>query len=253
MGGGAEAGAGDGTGDVRRLIVALSFLTRLPVPRLEWREGDFAAAARLYPAAGIVIGAIVAAAGWVGALADPWLGAILALVAWTWVTGALHLDGLGDLADGLGAAHGDRARLLSVMADPHVGSFGVIAIVLQLIVKLVTLHLVLPLGWSALLLIPAAARIGPLWWARRVAPLKPDGLGAAIAGAVRPRDLIGWLLVLSGACVVAPVLLVALLVIALLGGWFARRVGGMSGDVHGAGIELVEAALLLALAIVQRS
>ncbi|SEK39673.1 cobalamin-5'-phosphate synthase [Sphingomonas palmae] len=237
---------------MRRLIVALSFLTRLPMPRLASRDGDFAAAVRMYPLVGLVVGAVVAAAAWSGALIDPWMGALAALLAWTWVTGALHLDGLGDLADGLGAAHGDRTRLLSVMADPHVGSFGVIAIVLQLAAKLVALHLIVPAGWTALLLIPAAARVGPLWWARAVPLLKNGGLGAAIAGAVRSRDLIGWGLLLLGGSVVAPVLLAAPVVLVLLGLMFTRRVGGMSGDVHGAGIELTETALLLMLVIAQR-
>lgn len=234
---------------MRRLIVALSFLTRLPVPRLGLRDGDFAAAVRLYPVAGLIVGLVVAVAGTAGALVDPWIGALAALLAWTWVTGALHLDGLGDLADGLGAAHGDRSRLLAVMADPHVGSFGVVAIVLQLAAKLVALHLIVSGGWLALMLVPAAARIGPLWWARLARSLKPDGLGAAITGAVRPRDLVGWTLMLVGTSVIAPALLVAPVIIALLGLFFERRVGGMTGDVHGAGIELTETALLLAFAV----
>lgn len=221
------------------------------MPRLEAGSDDFAAAVRLYPLVGIVIGALVAGAGWLGALADPWLGAVAALLAWVWITGALHLDGLGDLADGLGAAHGDRARLLAVMADPHVGSFGVVAIVLQLAVKLVALHLLLPGGWAVLVAIPAAARLGPLWWAARVPALKAGGLGAAIAGSVRGRDLAGWTLLLLGAGTILPVLLAAPLLLLVLGLWFGRRVGGMTGDVHGAGIELVEAGLLLLAAVVQ--
>ena len=234
---------------VRRLVVALGFLTRLPVPRIEADAADFVAGVRLYPIAGLVIGGLVAGAGWAGAQADPWLGAVAALVAWVWVTGALHLDGLGDLADGLGAAHGDRTRLLAVMADPHTGSFGVVAIVLQLAAKLVALHLLLPSGWMALVAIPAAARLGPLWWAWRLPSLKSTGLGAAISGAVRPRDLVGWGLLLAGGCAVVPILLAAPVLLLVLGAWFRNRVGGMTGDVHGAGIELVEAGLLLVAAL----
>ena len=85
---------------MKALIVALGFLTRLPMPRVEADEADFAQAIRLYPVAGLVIGVIVAGAGWLGALVDPWTGALAALVAWVWATGALHLDGLADLSDG---------------------------------------------------------------------------------------------------------------------------------------------------------
>lgn len=232
---------------VRSLIAALGFLTRLPMPR--GGGGEFAAAVRLYPVAGLAVGLVVAGAGWAGLLVEPSIGALAALVAWVWVTGALHLDGLGDVADGLGAAHGDRTRLLAVMADPHIGSFGVVAIVLQLLGKLVLLHAAPPTQWPALIAIPAAARLGPLVWARVLPPLRPGGLGASIAGAVRPRDLIGWLAVLAGAAVLVPALAVTPLLIAGVLWWFRRRLGGVTGDAHGAGIELVETGLLIAVVL----
>ncbi|PZU09849.1 adenosylcobinamide-GDP ribazoletransferase [Sphingomonas sp.] len=231
---------------MRRLIVAIGFLTRLPVPHVGMRDDDFAGAIRLYPLVGLLIGLAVAGATWLGGLIDPWLGALAGLLAWVAVTGALHLDGLGDVADGLGAAHGDRARLLAVMRDPHVGSFGVVAIGLQLLAKLVLLHLV---GWRAIVAIPAAARLGPLVWARWLAPLKAEGLGAAVAGAVRMRDVAGWAAILAGASVMLPWLLAGPLLIALFALWAKARIGGATGDVHGAGIELVEAGLLLACVI----
>ncbi|MEG3177137.1 adenosylcobinamide-GDP ribazoletransferase [Sphingomonas sp. RB3P16] len=231
---------------MKRLLVAFAFLTRLPLPRVSGDAADFAAAIRYYPIVGLVIGAIVAGAGWTGGLIDPWIGALAALLSWVAITGALHLDGLADLADGLGAAHRERARLLAVMADPHVGSFGVVAIVLQLLAKLVLLHAVGTLGWGLLVLVPFAARIGPLGWARWLPPLR-DGLGARVAAAVRARDLIGWALVLGGAAVVLHALVAAPLAIAAFGLWLRRRIGGITGDCHGAGIELVETALLLAI------
>ena len=81
------------------------------------------------------------------------------------------------------------------MADPHIGSFGVVALAMQLIAKLVLLH-GLPVGaWPMLALIPAAARVGPLVWARLLPPLRPGGLGAMVAKAIRPVDMIGWMLV----------------------------------------------------------
>lgn len=231
---------------MKRLIVAFGFLTRLPMPRVAADGADFAAAIRFYPIVGLAIGALVAASGWAGGLIDPWVGALAALVAWVAVTGALHLDGLGDLADGLGAAHRDRARLLAVMADPHIGSFGVVTIVLQLLAKLVLLHTLAGLAWWPLILVPFAARIGPLAWARWLPPLR-DGLGARVATAVRPRDLIGWALVLAAGATALPTLLAAPLLILAFGLWLRWRVGGVTGDCHGAGIELVETGLLLAI------
>lgn len=233
---------------MRALLLAIGFLTRLPVPRVLADAGDFARAIRYYPAAGLLVGAVVAAAGWAGSLLDPWTGALAALIAWAAVTGALHLDGLGDLADGLGAAHGDRTRLVAVMADPHVGSFGVVAIVLQLAAKLVLLHAVPPAGWWPVVAIPFAARIGPIAWARFVPPLKP-GLGADVAAAARRSDLGGWTTLLAGAAVFVPALLAAVPLILGWTIWLRRKLGGVSGDAHGAGIELVETGLLLALVV----
>lgn len=232
-------------------LLALGFLTRLPVPRVGGDRAAFAAAIRWYPIVGLVIGAIVVLAGATGCAIEPWTGALAALVAWVLVTGALHLDGLSDLADGIGAAHGDPRRLLAVMADPHVGSFGVVAIALQLVAKLVLLHALLAQGpaWP-LVAIPFAARLGPLIWARLLPPLG-EGLGATIARAVRARDLIGYALLLAGAAAVVPALLAAVPLIAGWAWWLQHRIGGVNGDAHGAGIELVETGLLLALAIVR--
>ncbi|WCM25542.1 adenosylcobinamide-GDP ribazoletransferase [Sphingomonas sp. QA11] len=236
---------------MKRLIVAFGFLTRLPMPQIATDGDDFAAAIRCYPLVGLVVGGLVALAGWAGGMIDPWLGALAALLVWVAVTGALHLDGLADLADACGAAHRDRERLLAVMADPHIGSFGVVAIVLQLLAKLVLLHGITGYGWGAVALIPFAARIGPLAWARWLPPLKA-GLGAVVAGAVRTRDLIGWALLLCGVVVFAPALAATPLLILGWGLWLKRRIGGVTGDCHGAGIELVETALLSVLVIAGR-
>lgn len=231
---------------MRSLWIALAFLTRLPVPRVDATADMFARSVHYYPAVGLAIGAIVAAAGWCGAWLHPWIGGLAALLAWVWVTGALHLDGLGDLADGLGAAHGDKTRLLAVMADPHIGSFGVVAIVLQILCKLVMLSLLLPTYWAAIILIPAVARLGPLFWARYLRPLRPGGLGAAMASAVRGSDLILGGVALLVTCFALPWLAIAPIILALIGFWFRWRTGGVTGDMHGAGIEIAESLLLFA-------
>lgn len=224
------------------LLLAVAFLTRLPIPRVTATPADLAAAIRYYPLVGAIIGVALTLAAAIG---DAWTGALAALVVWTAITGALHLDGLADVADGLGAAHGDRTRLIAVMADSHIGSFGTVTLVVQLLAKLVLLHAIVatdaPLWMLAA--IPAAARIAPLVWARLLPPLKP-GLGAQVAAAVRWRDIVGWTLLLAAACVALPWLTATAPLIAAFALWARRRLGGVSGDVHGAGIELVETGLL---------
>ena len=237
---------------MKGLVVALQFLTRLPTPRVTVSQQDFAAAMRWFPAAGAIVGAVVALAAWGGAQVDPWLGALAGLAAWVLVTGALHLDGLGDIADGLGAAHKGPDRLREVLADPHVGSFAVVAIGLQLAAKLVLLRMMIEGGqFAAIVAVPFAARIGPLVWSRLLPPLHP-GLAARFADAVQPIDLGIWTAMLLLAAVFVPGVLAAIPAILLWSGYLRRRLGGISGDGHGAGIELTETALLLALVVAAR-
>jgi len=234
---------------MKGFILALQFLTRLPAPRVTADAEDFARSMRWFPAVGLVIGALVAGAAWAGTRIDPWTGALAGLVAWVAVTGALHLDGLSDLADASGAAHKDRARFLAVMADPHVGSFGVVAIALQLIAKLVLLHGAIEAHlWPALILVPYAARIGPLVWTVWLPPLHA-GLAARFTAAIGIGHIAIWAVPLLALALLVPALSAAPVLIALWGLWLQRRLGGVSGDCHGAGIELVETGVLLAALI----
>jgi adenosylcobinamide-GDP ribazoletransferase len=234
---------------VKGFIIALQFLTRLPTPAIVVDDAAFARSMRWFPAVGLVIGALVAGAAWAGAIIDPWLGALAALTTWVGVTGALHLDGLSDIADASGATHKDRERLLAVLADPHVGSFGVVAIILQLLGKLVLLHVLVEAhAFTPLVLVPFAARVGPLVWTWWIVPLH-QGLAARFRPAVGPAELMIWAAALLAASWLYPALLATPLLV-LWWGWHIRRsIGGISGDGHGAGIELIETALLLALVV----
>lgn len=235
---------------MRGFFLALQFLTRIPVPvRLEYDAGALARSAVWFPAVGLLLGSLVAGAAWLGAQIDPWLGALLALGVWVWSTGGLHLDGLADLFDALGAAHRDRGRFLEVLADPHLGAFGALALMQQLIAKLVLLMLSIKLGagFWALVLIPAWARLGAMWWSQTLPPLKP-GLGERFVWKTSGWVSWGWLAgLVAMALWLAPVL-VAVPVLIL--GWrqfLSTRVGGMTGDCLGAGVEVTETLALLLL------
>jgi adenosylcobinamide-GDP ribazoletransferase len=232
---------------MRSLILAIQFLTRLPTPQVrDFQAADLARAAVWFPLVGLLVGALVAAALALGARIDPWLGALLGLLVWVGVTGALHLDGLADLADALGAAHSDHDKLLKVLADPHVGAFGVVALVLQLLTKLVLLMLLarLELFW-AVLLIPAWARFGTLIWAR-LPSIKP-GLGERFSWRCPAWVTALWGAALLSGCLLFPPLLAAPVLILAWRAYLLSRLGGMSGDALGAGVEWLESGLLLAM------
>jgi len=232
---------------VKGLIVAIQFLTRLPTPRLAVTGEEFARSMRWFPAVGLIVGVLIAAAARLGTAIDPWMGALLSSLIWVAVTGALHLDGLGDIADASGAAHKDRDKLLATLADPHIGSFGTVTIAIQLIAKVILAHSLVERGlFAALALVPFVARMGPLLWTCLL-PALHDGLGARFRGVVRPLDIAGWTMALLGAGWFVPALLTGPVLLLLWASWLKRRIGGLSGDGHGAGIEITESGLMLAV------
>lgn len=238
---------------LRRLILATQFLTRLPTPQVrDFQPRELARCAVYFPVVGALIGTLLALL-LLGFEHRPWLAAVLALLAWVWVTGALHLDGLGDVADAFGAAHRNPERFLEVLKDPHTGVFGVVAIVMQLLFKLVLLAELAgdPLSWG-ILLVPAWARWATLWWSRRLPPLQ-SGLAERFAWQLGMPTIWLWAAVLAALSLwLAPPLLLALPLAPLIGVYWRRRLGGISGDCLGASTEVMESLLLLMLVLLVR-
>jgi len=234
-----------------RLLAALAFLTRVPVRR-GFEASDVGRAALFFPLVGAAIGLLQLG---VYRVLKPHLPsliiAVLVVALSAWVTRGLHLDGLADFADGLGGGS-TREQVLRIMRDPAVGAFGVVALVLVLAVKIAAVD-ALPSA-EALVLAPALAR----WTAVPVGFFLPyaresrSGLGAAITGGMGRFELLGATalavsLSLLFALKLALFSWAAVLLVSLLVGAMARkRLGGMTGDVLGANVELAEASVLVA-------
>ncbi len=237
-------------------ILAMTFLTRLPMPKVvNFQPSDMAKAVVWFPLAGVVVGALVAAAWALGNLVHPLLAGLFGLLLWVWVTGALHLDGLSDLTDALGAAHASEERFFTVLSDPHVGSFGVVVLVLQLLMKWVLLTLLAYADMSAwwLVFVAAWARLGAAWWSLSLPSIKP-GLGETFAWQGKASQLwwgAGLLTVAS--LILSPLLLSALVPVVLWRVWLQWRLGGQTGDALGAGIELSESVTLLLFVLIIQS
>jgi adenosylcobinamide-GDP ribazoletransferase len=235
---------------LRGFRLAMQFLTRLPVPGVEdFSPHDLARSATWFPFVGLIVGAIVARVTFALDRHSAALASVVGVLAWVWLTGALHLDGLADLTDALGASHRDPDRFLAVLRDPHVGTFGVVSVVLVLMLKTATLAIFAANTLLALPLILAWARLGPLAWGRWLKPLK-SGHGEQFAWQISIGWIVAWTLLLLGASVaVAPVLCAAPLLIIAWGAWLQARLGGMTGDCLGAGVEVTETALLMLVAL----
>lgn len=234
------------------LLVALGFLTRVPVPTGVF---DDTRATRQSLAWYSTVGAIIGIVLWLLAqLLHAWpplLSAAVILLVWVGITGALHLDGLADSADAWVGGIGNRERTLEIMKDPRCGPAGVVALVAVLLLKFAALASAPPGGGIALLLAPVLARAA-LTLAFITTPYaRAQGLGSALRDAPRSACWLG----VAAAVVLAVFLglrglaaLVATAVLFIL--WrqaCMRRLGGFTGDTCGALAEIIEAAVCVAM------
>ncbi|MGQ9365574.1 adenosylcobinamide-GDP ribazoletransferase [Azospirillum sp. ST 5-10] len=238
------------------LALAVVFLTRLPL-RLRRTPGDDALGRAMgwFPLVGAAVGALGAAAYALAAAANlpPPVAALLALGTTVWVTGALHEDGLADVADGFGGGR-DRARKLEIMRDSRIGSYGALALLLVLGLRAAALAaLAAPAAVAAALVSAGACSRAVLpVLARTMPPARRDGLAATQGrppvGSAVLAVLLAALLALAGAGAAAPVVvLAAALAAAAVGGLASRQVGGYTGDVLGSAQQAAEVAGLLVL------
>lgn len=228
-----------------------AFLTRLPINAPHY---DLARACWAFPVAGLVVGA---AAGAVLVSAQhfgipPLAAALLALLASALLTGALHEDGLADMADGLGSS--DPGRRLEIMRDSHIGTFGVLALIFSVGLRIAALAAVAEMGFAALV---ACAVLS-----RGLLPAMMNGLDLAsdtglAASAGKPER--NPVLLSAGLAGIAAIAILgfstgvgALFVAALTVGGIAllakHLIGGYNGDTLGAAQQAAEIAVLLFLA-----
>jgi len=237
----------------RSAATAFGFLTRLPIRAGDVAERDLGRSVAFFPVAGLALGALLAAAGWLarGHVAAP-VQAVTLVALLAWLTGGLHLDGLADVFDGLSGGRGDRARTLAIMRDARIGAHGAAALCLLLFAKAAAIY---PLvgasdAW-AVIAFPVAARWAAVPLIAFFPYARPEGLGKAFHTSARPVHVAAATLLASPAALGmgsrAAVPVAAALGAALL---FAlvvhRRIGGLTGDAYGASIEVAEVAFLVA-------
>ncbi|WPJ94610.1 adenosylcobinamide-GDP ribazoletransferase [Coraliomargarita algicola] len=237
------------------LITALRLLSILPIPGRESRH--FIDGLPWYPAAGAVLGYLVCGVCLLAhAVAPDWGGllAVLGLAASIALTRGLHLDGVADCADGFWGGH-ERRRRLEIMKDSRIGAFGVIALVLVLLGEWTALERMVDV--DTIILIPVAfivSRFGIVLLAHCFEYPRAQGTGAAVVKGATRRHLwqafgVGLLLSLPAGVAAVPLWgagIAMTLAVGFLGKW---KIGGVSGDVLGAGCVLSEMTLLFAIVL----
>lgn len=251
------------------LLDAVAFLTRIPVPVSRSRVPDLARATVWFPLVGAVLGAVLLGLG--TALTGPLtvlVAAVLVVVLELVVTGALHLDGLADVTDGLGGR--DRGTRLRIMKDSATGVYGAAAVVLCLVLEVAQLVALLDGATAAVpptWLLPGlpawagVALVGATAWSLSRAAMLPvalalpyaraEGTGRTVVEGLAPRHtLLAWVVPVVLCAVLgttgAAMLLAALLATAGVGALARRTLGGATGDVLGATAQVALLAALLA-------
>jgi len=233
------------------LFSALAFLTIIPIPD-SWqskREGAMFAA---YPAAGLLIGALLSVVYLAATLVfSPWVAAVVLIAASLLLTGALHLDGLADCAD---AFYGKRTRAatLRILKDPRIGTMGGAAICMSLLARYAALGS-LPFFFVivGLPVVTVFSRTAVVL-AMSVLPYVRASKGILSARPSLPPGLILLAAIVTAATVILlPIpLLAASFVLAVFWRISWNRIGGCTGDVLGASIEIAEIVAFLALVAV---
>ena len=244
----------------REFVTALQFLTRIRLfSDPDYDDGLFGRSVKFFPLVGLLAGSILAG---VAVLTGGWLpGTVRSTLLVTlsvFITGGLHCDGLMDSADGLFSGR-SRERMLEIMKDSRVGSFGVIAIILLLLWKWALLHdlpdsLLVP----ALISMMTFGRFAMILAILRFPYARPEGMGKAFALYAGTHSLGPALATLLGLLAVfyfvtgplvcgiaAAAALAAILFAFWFGRWTTHKLGGMTGDTYGAVTELSELVVLI--------
>ena len=236
---------------MKSLFAAIAFLTRFPVGRIANIDAtDVARSGGWFPLIGTLLGAVYSLAA--AALKDhlPFgVVAVLLVALDTLATGALHFDGLADSADGFGGGN-TREDILRIMRDHSIGSYGGVALVILIALKVTAYAALLTrTNWiPAIVLTPALGRWSILLLTAtlpyaRTSPSVIDGMGkrsvlwgtlAIVALVIAAKSAQAWM---AMAAVVA--------VTAVWGLYCRRRIAGITGDTLGANLQLCESAVLL--------
>lgn len=260
------------------LWIALGFLSRVPAPHVAFSATGLARSLFWFPAVGALLGGSWwALLVWLGPWLSPSLLGLLMLVYGVVFTGALHLDGVADTFDGFSASAAGPARALEAMKDSRIGAHGAVALGLVLLGKcLAFANLRGPSAGVVCLGAAVTARFACALVVAVIKPARPSGLGATFAGtdagqterAAAPTSCNGrgfaaasavWLtapVVAAGVfanswCALAVTFSVVAVIAALLVRRCLRAFGGVTGDTHGALIEVCETAGLVAGAIAE--
>jgi adenosylcobinamide-GDP ribazoletransferase len=241
------------------LVSAFMLLTRLPVARFAGRDGppDLARCVWAFPVVGFAVNGTGGLVYWLAHKVGmtPPLAAVWSLVAVIAVTGAFHEDGLADTADGFGGG-ATPAQKMAIMRDSRIGSYGAVALLLSVGVRVAAIAALAQPGivMTAMILAGVSGRSGMLLPLLVLSPARVDGMGASVGKPRMPSAALALGLAIGASFLWLPVRLGIVAVVLGFGCSLAvakladRQIGGHTGDVLGASEVLTECVVLTVIA-----
>lgn len=247
---------------MKGLILLFSFMTRLPVPKMEFDSEELGKSMKFFPVVGLVIGLILylfaRGISFVTGSSFPFLLSVLVLLLEVAITGALHLDGLADTFDGM-FSYRSKQKILEIMKDSRLGTNGALALIFYFLLKwsiFAELFYTLGKNYFAIFLVtmPIIARLGSVIHCAFFPYARGTGMGKEFVDYTGKKEL-AFSVVLTGVLLAilwyfskALPLIVALGVSCLIlilfqylfGKLVQHKIGGITGDTLGALVELSE-------------
>ncbi|BCN93192.1 adenosylcobinamide-GDP ribazoletransferase [Thiomicrorhabdus immobilis] len=231
--------------------LALQFMSRLPTPQFDSISAqEMGRSIQFFPIVGLIVGSVLVASAQLHFFLPNEIVAGLVLAVWAWVTGALHLDGLADTADGWLGGVGNQQRALEIMKDSRIGTGGGVALVIILLLKWLALtYLIVAQSWLWLLFIPLIARVAAIGLMPFTPYVSLQGLAEEMVLNLNRWGVFVWL----GLVLLVLIWLAWPLALGLIGVWLWMRwlmiriTGGMTGDTAGAMTEVMELAMMIGL------
>lgn len=236
------------------LLLALQFLTIIPVNHSYIAsDRQLGNSILFYPVIGLLIGSILALSSLLLANIPLQIQSAIILILWVLLTGGLHLDGLADCADAWVGGLGSKERSLEIMKDPTAGPIAVVVLVLLLLLKYLLISTILEQqALAALVMTPVMGRLAILILMLSTRYIRTAGLGEKLVAnlphsATKTMSLFGLILSIYYLGII-PISFM-LLMLLLISYQAKKRLGGVTGDVYGAAVELVEVSVLLGMVL----
>lgn len=235
--------------------LALQFLTRLPLNfNIPISEQRVAQSVLFYPLVGLAIGAILILLNGLLPAHTLTLNAAIILTVWVLLTGGLHLDGLADCSDAWAGGLGDKERSLAIMQDPAAGPVAVIILILLLLLKWTALQSLLQQQQILipLLVAPCLGRLSILLLMLSTPYVRENGLGSTMQHYLPQKSakLITFFSALLCLWLTNIYTLLAVFLLIIFIRYLAiQRLRGVTGDVYGASVEIIETSVLITLAL----